>query len=417
MPRLNEIVKDRETKKFVKRSYRPWDLSGNDSEQIDDKQTNSISETSSTDDNPLLENKKDPLLPVLNNHIELDNDIDNIKVTIEEQLDNKEVTFEQQIDNIQETVRVTNKEHLDNKQVTTNLYSDLLCLTGIQKKIVECVADICSAGGRLNTGPVETNRICVYVNASRESIKTSINRLINKGILIRNKGKTARGGYIDLGMTEHILSMIITQREKNINRVDSSNISELIRKQLDNNAVYSSNSNLNNITTKKEAIPKEWELVDFELLSEIGFSKTQIKQLIGKNDPTIVQESINHFAYGLNHTKKFIKYEDPLNVLMGVLRKGQSWVEKDYRSEQEIAQLQYLENKKAELERKKIIEEDAFKLAFSEWQQNISPVESEKIILDSQHKGDIGPEKVKLSRYFKENIWPLKKSEYLITME
>ena len=102
---------------------------------------------------------------------------------------------------------------------------------------------------------------------------------------------------------------------------------------------------------------------------------------------------------------------------MGVLRKGQSWVEKDYRSEQEIAQLQYLENKKAELERKKIIEEDAFKLAFSEWQQNISPVESEKIILDSQHKGDIGPEKVKLSRYFKENIWPLKKSEYLITME
>ena len=32
MPDLNEILKERKTKKFVKKNYRPWDLSGQSNE-------------------------------------------------------------------------------------------------------------------------------------------------------------------------------------------------------------------------------------------------------------------------------------------------------------------------------------------------------------------------------------------------
>jgi len=154
--------------------------------------------------------------------------------------------------------------------------------------------------------------------------------------------------------------------------------------------------------------------IDYDSLSHIGFTKTQIKQLIEKNDPTVVQESINHFAFGLEHNQKFQKYEDPLNVLMGVLRKGQGWFEKDYRSPKEIAQQHLLEIKKAEIERKRELEESTYKLAMMEWQQSLSEADIENIAPRKKVSGDIMPTSAKLGLYFKEHIWPELKVEYLV---
>lgn len=414
MPLLNEIVKDRDTKKFVKRSYRPWDLSGTDphhktNEQIIQPHGNNEEQvTNPLQNSHYLESK------IENGNLESYTYIDNNKITITQQLDNNEATHRQQLDNIQETIQITNREQIDNNLDEINIYNDVLRLTGLQKKIVDCVVDICISINKLETGPIETNRLCLYVNSSRESIKTSINRLINKGLIIRNKGKTARGGYINLSITKDILSTIMTLREKNKYNNDSINMADLIRKQLGNIPIYSSNSNKLNTTTK-ETIPSEWDDIEFSPLLEIGFNKTQIKQLIGKNDPAIVQESIYHFAYGLKHNQKFSKYEEPLNVIMGVLRKGQGWCEKNYRSEQELAQQKFIENKKAELQRKKILEEEAYKLAFTEWQLQLKPEELEKIAPSYKNGGDITPQPAKLSIFFKENIWISKKGEYLIS--
>ena len=46
-----------------------------------------------------------------------------------------------------------------------------------------------------------------------------------------------------------------------------------------------------------------------------------------------------------------------------------------------------------------------------------TPDEIEKIVPNERQKGDITPPKAKLSAYFKENIWRMKKLEYLITTE
>ena len=154
--------------------------------------------------------------------------------------------------------------------------------------------------------------------------------------------------------------------------------------------------------------------IDYESLSHIGFTKTQIKQLVGKNDPTVVQESINHFAFGLEQNQKFQKYEDPLNVLMGVLRKGQGWFEKDYRTPKEIAQQHLLEIRKAEIERKRELEESTYKIAMMEWQQSLSEIDIERIAPRKKVSGDIIPTTAKLGLYFKDNIWPNLKKEYLV---
>ena len=73
--------------------------------------------------------------------------------------------------------------------------------------------------------------------------------------------------------------------------------------------------------------------------------------------------------------------------------------------------------KQEELTRKRRLEEELCKVAFFEWQDSLSLEDREKIAPSIKKKGDLEPTSSKLSRYFKENIWPNKKSEYLITSE
>lgn len=414
MPKLNEIVKERDNKKFIKKSYRPWDLGGDStsiSQEVIKKERleNSLIDThiSEINNNPSMATKVTPNLAP-------ENEIDNNKITLKEQQDNNRITIRDQIDNTQETERVTNREQLDIHLDPTSIYHQLMKLSGIQKNILNFIIDFCTIRNSLDTGPIETSTLALYANSNTGVTKISIKRLIDKGFILRKKGKKAKGGYINLSITAEVYDAFIQQRKININTINSTDLISSIRYQLDNNGLYSSSYNKNITTIKIDELPKEWDKIDYESLKDIGFTKTQIKQLVDKNEPEIVQESINHFAFGMEHNPKFKKYEDPLNVLMGVLRKRQGWFEKNYRSPKEIAQQNLLEVKKAEMERSQQLEEEAYKLAFSNWQKNLSPEELEKIAPSKKTAGEIMPQSAKLSIFFKENIWGEIKNEYLI---
>ncbi len=418
MPKLNEIVKERDNKKFVKKSYRPWDLGGDSTHNVQEIIKNENVENPITDSKTsenFSTNNVQIVTPSFEPEKKIDNTIDINKVTLEKQQDNKQITVGEQIGNTKETDRVTNREQLDINLDPTSVYHQLLKLSGIQKSILNFIVDLCTIKNSLDTGPIETSTISIYSNSSIGVTKISIKRLIDKGFIFRNKGKQAKGGYINLSITAEVYNAFIQQRKINFSTLNSTDLINSIRYQLDNDGVHSSSSYNKNITTKKnDELPEAWELIDFESLKDIGFTKTQIKQLIDKNDPEIVQESINHFAFGMEHNPKFKKYEDPLNVLMGVLRKRQGWFEKNYRSPTEIAQQNLLEAKKAEMERRQQLEEEAYKLAFSNWQQNLSHEELEKIAPAKKTAGQIMPQSAKLSIFFKENIWEEIKNEYLI---
>ena len=102
---------------------------------------------------------------------------------------------------------------------------------------------------------------------------------------------------------------------------------------------------------------------------------------------------------------------------MGVLRKGEGWFEQDYKSPKEIALQKLMDNKKAEIERKKKLEEELYIVFLNEWIESLTPEEVKTIAPDKREKGDITPLKSKLSKHFKENIWPSKKKDYLITTD
>lgn len=166
--------------------------------------------------------------------------------------------------------------------------------------------------------------------------------------------------------------------------------------------------------TKKESnFIDPWEEIDFSSLESIGFNKKHLLQIKNKTTPEIVQESINHFAYGLSHNKKTQGYPNPLATFISVLKRGEFWIEHNYQSPQELAKKKLLEIKKAELERIKIIEEEIYQVAFDEWKQSLNQKEIESLAPDLRKRGDPIPPHAKLSSYFKENIWPNKKNSYL----
>ena len=416
MPQLSDLLNKRPDKKFVKKSYRPWDLSGTGTVDNIDK---------SIETNCSESEKENPPIPVSVNNIspevepvvignktgnELGNKQITVKRPIDNELGNKQVTYRKQIEN-------DSGDDLDNAEKTIFLTDSIRTLTGIQRKIFFYVIDLCSSRGQLHTNAILTTDIAAIANCSFGSAKTSLIRLINKNLLLRKKGKTSRGGHIVLGITKEVQAAALQAQRLSLNvrehHLDNA-IGNNIDNKLSNNGTSSSNIYINT-TTKNIALPEDWLTINFEPLHQIGFSLTQITQLYSQalNVPEIIQESIYHFAFGLENNPNVKAYPQPLYVLMGVLRKGQAWVENNYQSPQEIAQRELIERKKAELERKRQLEDDAFQLGLEEWKESLSTEEFEKIT--EKRAGDVTPKPVKISLYFKEYVWPNVKKNYLVT--
>jgi len=468
MPDLKELLKERNVKKFTKKTYRPWDLSGSGAclseehsfeqaipsvkttplgkEEISDVETISISKYMQENSNLVLGSIKDnhKISNIYHTDTRLGNNQESIVYPIDNSIGNNENTEGYQLDNLQDNIQISNHKSLpkkislneriekpENSEISTqidtsdidvfssDLEQEIIRLSGKQKIIFDLVIEICSTRNSLETGPVQTASLAMVAQTTIGTTKTTIKRLIDKNLIIRYPGKNAKGGYINLGITNQILMLVENIKNNNKSNLFASDIILAHRYQKDiSQEIYSSSNIINTITTnninkKIESMPTEWENINFDPLTHIGFSKTQIKQMIGKNEPAVVQESIYHFAFGLEHNQKFKKYEEPLNVLMGVLRKGQGWVEADFRSASEIAQEKFLESKKAENARKKALEEEAFKLALSEWEEEISQEEHKK--LTEKKNGDLTPPTAMLSKYFRDNIWPTKRGEYFLT--
>ena len=389
MPQIDNLIKKRKGGKFNKRSYRPWDLSGQGATE-EEQQAAPTSTFKSKNDS---------------SSDTIDNSLDNKRITIGEHLDNKRITIGEHLGNL-----------LDNKFDPASVSNRLKLLSGVQKDILHFVLDLCLVKDAEETGPIGTNTLSQFIGKSYGTTKTSISRLVDKGFLKRLPGKTSKGGYINLKLPADVKLILLDARNNKKANISPMQLIKTIREQLGNNLdnklpISSSINNINNTTNKLE---ESWESINFESLREIGFSKTQLKQLYTNslNEPEVIQESINHFAFGLKHNPKIKKYNDPLNVLMGVLRKGQAWIEQKYQSPQEIAQRELLQRKKAERERVQKLEEEAYLIAFEEWKDTLSSSDMERIAPTRKRGGDIIPAKVKLSLHFKEHIWPSRKKDY-----
>jgi len=142
---------------------------------------------------------------------------------------------------------------------------------------------------------------------------------------------------------------------------------------------------------KYEELPEEWKNINYHFLDDLHFKQHHIVGLYKLDvlEPEVVQESIEHFAYGIKHNPdNYTKYTDPLKVFYGSLRKGKPWTESTYKSTKEMAtedliQRRKVEKRKIANETCKLVEEME-KESYEKWYYSLS--EEEKKEIKEKHK-------------------------------
>jgi len=401
MPTIDQL-RDKSKKKFVKSDYRPW----NYMEEIE-KESN---------ENQLEINKesvRDQASPLL---IEKEQKIEINGESIEDQLELNLAVITESL-SADPNLEIK-KQDIQAKSISANsiihetTLDTIFRLSGHQKKIFMFIFERCASRAMLSTGVIQGDILCEITVTTLKMVKTSIQRLVGKGLINRERGKTGRGGFYIFSLSEQVRNSSLEYKRM----VGFENQLGINKNSIDNHKAINQESTPGD---KKNSLTEEWMKINIYPLEEIGFKQNHLIDIYETQlaDPQMVQESILHFAYGLEYQpEKFKQYSDLLNVLIGRLRKGKPWFEQSYRSPQEIAQAELLETKKVGLDRKKKMEEDAFKLALAEWQDESSPSEL-ALITAKKGVGDIMPAGAKLSKYFRDTIWPETKKAYLISEE
>ena len=259
----------------------------------------------------------------------------------------------------------------------------MLTLTGHQKQIMRHITSHLKIRlGESYIIDILPNILAIKINASLEVTRVTLKRLTKKNLLIKLPGERGRNGCSRFNIQENVVRMCFSLF--NDAPCDINLIGNGIGNKIGNKMTYSSSSsnNINNTTTMSENWEQNWEQIDFSSLAHIGFSKTQLLQLYEKqlNTPEVIQESIYHFSFGLENNSKIKSYPDPLNVLMGVLRKGLKWHEPAYISPKELTLTQLLEEKRKKKEKYDAMMKELIELEFPDWRRKLSDDDIKQIV-------------------------------------
>jgi hypothetical protein len=303
----------------------------------------------------------------------------------------------------------TTEHKLDTKQ---EINRTQLNTTGNELKILIFLCREVSISKSKNlTSNLSISDISIATSIVIGSIKTSINRLIKKQLIGReifSKG----------GKNSKTIYKIKDKILKDIKKYQGEHkcFSKITR------PIYNSNNIITTINNKEEEnIDSEnpWMSINIFPLEQYGLKQSHLKQLQKMNctNPEIVQESIHHMAYGLENTKDTKKYDYPIKVLMGVLKKGDAWIEEKYIDPNERALKKIIDARKRKLLAKQKMITELKDIEFNNWFEELTESKLLNIIEETDGAGGIITEMYKkdkkiskmtkgtILQYFNETVW------------
>jgi predicted transcriptional regulator len=217
MPSLEDIVKNRQNKKFIKKAFRPWDLSGKGVEKLKEERQQS-------------DQDEITIVPTINNNLNINLDNSSEEVIIESpEIITQELSKLSAIKNVTYSAHNIVSDSSDRKEsyitagdnilnfnnVDLNIKIKILNLYGLQKLIFFVLLSNCIDKERFTTSDFAIKDLQAVTNASTESVKTSLLRLIKKGLIVRHNGKRAKGGYLNLGFEKNVWSIALVLAKEN----------------------------------------------------------------------------------------------------------------------------------------------------------------------------------------------------------
>jgi len=318
------------------------------------------------------------------------------------------------------TVSNTNSRQTQDKLETIISFFSLV---GLQRQITFLIYETCKASRDKKTPPLSVEHIATSCKTTKSSIQKTVQRLEQKGIILRSNFKNGRGGWTQYELSEHVFQDILHNEiqykfDTNLGQTQDKGETEP-RTELRTNTSSSSGINiLNKNTTTSEQkfkpgqlpLSEDWNVIDIIPLQEIGFTKTHLLQVASQNKlpAKVVQDSIYAFAFDLqkNNKRSGIK-GDPINFFMGILRNGKPYLPpSNYESPQDEAMRLYLEQMRTIEQRRAETENEVFELSFNDWFHSISDEEKKNLIpLEMRHMKNSALLEAQAKEHFKKELW------------
>ena len=296
---------------------------------------------------------------------------------------------------------------------TFDLATSYYTLTGLQRKIVLYIHDLCCITNNSITPPITIQTISSHCETTPFSAKKTIQRLIHNGTLTREKFKSGRGGWTIYSVSPELHNEIV--RDKNFSISNPLATKNIYKPRTEHRTHESTSSSSNSTTTE---ISDKWTKIKVDKLSTFGFNKNHVFQIskLGTISPEELQQSIDFFVFDLeeNNKAKEIK-KSPVDFFMGILRRqGFYNAPKNYESLQKRALRMKIEHEKKELEEMQKMEKELIDIEFTKWSSNLSSDEKNKIMPEEVKQSRFDAEREGYLRtYFKDNFWEkIKKEKY-----
>ena len=217
----------------------------------------------------------------------------------------------------------TKERSFDNEGIHSidKTYLNVQTLSGIQLMIFNKMLNIKNKINKEYYVQVNTTSLATELGLSVNILRVSIGRIIEKKILVREQGFMGRNGASNFKIPNTVIKYKeeIEQTKKLFNE----------HKMVNNSSSNIEKDSQIKNTLSQEAFVKNsqdtnwWNKLNLSPIEDYGFKHAQFKQLDGLNNPEVVQESINHFGWGLKNNNKNEKYkENPSRILLSVLKKG-----------------------------------------------------------------------------------------------
>jgi predicted transcriptional regulator len=430
MPRIDDIVQVAK-KPFKKKAYRPWNLLDDfiTTQKVNnDEMSNKVAENSQ----PVIvtTQKIDAHVKKTNKEKvsigkQLDTDLDNKRVTNDETFsypkDNKyktdirvEKTISKQLDSRLVNALVNNFENPSAKK--RGVSEEISRLTGHQKKILFFVVEDCASQGLLTTGQITNETLRILLNTDQNTVKTSVHRLISKGLIKREEGKRGNGGFTCYTISEAVRNIVIQAKQKHIlsNQLDNELVNNKVSDKITNLSSSSGLKDLKTTTTEimcGAAISPEWEDVDLSELHKRGvqFGKSQLVSLwsfLKSHSAFDFQESVDGFVYDIDN-KNIQARKGYLNFFIGTIRHGQLYVSSHYVSPERKKMNEMIELAKKREQEKELylaaLEDEKFNQWLSEYgDENIEKqMKDASLLIDFKHRGKYAMDWVKQNIYRK----------------
>jgi predicted transcriptional regulator len=269
-------------------------------------------------------------------------------------------------------------------------------LCGLQRNLLFYIVEDCKSIGLLHTMPITNESLRILLNTDAHSVKTTVQRLTKKGMINRKEGKSGRGGYTIFAISESVRNAVIETHgqlsisKQLVNQLVNANGKQLVNNWETNgitNPLSSSSIDLKTTTTNynpARELAEAWQVVEYSLLANIGFTQTHLLQLskLKPLDPSIVQDSIYHFAFDLKHNNKASGIKgDPLNYFMGIVSKRGAYTAPSNYIDPVLEVMNSYHKTKEQSEKQKAeIEQKVQEIEFSTWHDNLSDSEVEELI-------------------------------------